>query len=150
MTVVGFLRADLSRDDLRRLALRLASEGYAVLERRFAGPAAPTGDLADSLAALNDLEARRLVLWFHAPRGVLMKRLRSAPVQEVVAPLFEPGFEWTYRHEKDRVTVEIRYGEGAPAEGLGDRAAGFHEVLARVDRKALMRWVEKFANRAGR
>ncbi len=144
MTVTGWFREGLSRDSREGLAHRLAQQGFEVLERGFRGERIPEEDLATSLAALHDESTRRLTLWFHDARGVLLKRLRSAPTAEAVSPLFEPGFEWDYSQEKGVARVAISYGEDAPGARLGDRVMGFHGVLAKVDKKSLARWVDKF------
>lgn len=144
MTVVAWFREGLARESREGLARRLAERGYEVVERGFRGEVAPEEDLSTSLAALHDESARRLVFWFHDARGVLMKRLRSAPTAGAVEPLFEPGFEWAYSQDKGVARVEIAYGEGAPAERLGGRVLGLHAVLAKVDKKSLGRWVDKF------
>ncbi|MBI4616609.1 MAG: hypothetical protein HY720_23565 [Planctomycetes bacterium] len=104
--------------------------------------------LAGALLALHDTDAepRRLCLFFPEPRGILMKRLRSAGNAEELAPLFGADLDWDYRHERDGVLVVASYAAGEPAEALGDRVVGLAETLAKVDKKSLARWVAKFVS----
>ena len=149
---IGWLRADLEPGIREGVESWLLGQGFRIDGDRFQGATSldRSEEFSDRLLALHEISERRWILWFHDASGSLRKRLRSRPTARVLGSMLGPEGVCRYGRVGTTVDLTLRYDPQAPVAGLAERVLVLREILERIDKKALVRWVEKFLARKER